>query len=135
MPQSQPDSIADSQLDATPDSDPGQQPTTPATPVATPPVAPSHDVQFSIKSFAKNFLSDQKRIWTFPVKVATGHEIVPVLAVAVVTTGIVFGVDPTEGKYFRTHGSTFDGFNDVLSKHVTTSATLLIPGALAESAS
>lgn len=114
-----------SQFAATPDPDPGQ-----ATPVATAPVAPSATCS-SIKSFAKNFFGDQKRIWTFPAKVVTGHDVIPVLVVPAVTTGIVFGVDPTEGKYFRTQASTFNGFNNAFSEHRTTAATLLSPAALA----
>ena len=94
------------------------------------PVAP-RDVSFSIKSFARNFFSDQKKIWTFPAKVATGHELVPVLAITGVTAALVAGVDPTEGKYFRTHAPTFSGFNNTFSEHRTTASTLLIPAGLA----
>jgi PAP2 superfamily len=95
-----------------------------------PAVPPSRDVEFNIKSFAKNFGSDQKKIWTFPVKVATGHHLVPVLAVAGLTAGIVAGVDPPAARYFRRRGGDYDRFNSLLSEHVTTSATLLGPAAL-----
>lgn len=98
---------------------------------ASAPSPPSRDISFSIPGFAKNFFSDQKKIWTFPAKVVTGHHLVPVLAVTGVTAAIVAGVDPIEGRYFRTHASTFTGFNDTFSEHRTTAATLLIPSGLA----
>ena len=83
-----------------------------------------------MKSFAKNFFSDQAKIWTFPAKVVTGHGLVPVLAASGITAAIVVGIDPIEGRYFRTHASTFTGFNDTFSEHRTTAATLLIPESL-----
>ena len=113
-------------------SDPPEQqqaPTQQVQPSSAP--AALRDVSFSIKSFARNFFSDQKKIWTFPAKLATGHELVPVLAITGVTAAIVVGVDPTEGKYFRTHASTFSGFNNTFSEHRTTASTLLIPAGLA----
>jgi membrane-associated phospholipid phosphatase len=96
-----------------------------------PAVSPSRDVNFTIPSFAKNFFSDQKKIWTFPAKLATGHHLVPVLAISAVTAGLIVGVDPIEGRYFRTHASTFQSFDNTFSEHRTTAATLLIPTAIA----
>jgi membrane-associated phospholipid phosphatase len=46
------------------------------------------------------------------------------------TAAIAAAVDPVEGRYFRKHGSTFDPFNDALSEHRTTSATLIAPAGL-----
>lgn len=110
-----------------PESTPEQQPVLPAPPQVA---APSRDVSFSIKSFAGNFFSDQKRIWTFPAKVGKRNYLVPTLAIAGVTAAIVAGADPPVGRYFRTHESTFSGFNNVFSEHRTTTATLLIPASL-----
>jgi len=110
---------------SSPSKGPSQQPSSPPQPTL-----PSRDVSFTIPSFARNFFSDQKRIWTFPAKVVTGHHLVPVLAVSGITAALVVGLDPTEGRYFRTHASTFSGFNDTFSEHRTTAATLLIPASL-----
>ena len=90
------------------------------------------DVSLNPKKFATNFLSDQKTIWTFPARLVTGHDLVPTLAVAGITTGLIFGVDPEEGRYFRSHASTFRTFNSALSEHRTTAATLLIPAGISE---
>ncbi len=46
------------------------------------------------KSLPRDFLHDQKDIWfTFPGRLATGHHWIPVLAVAGVTTGLIYA-DP-----------------------------------------
>ncbi|HTX39586.1 MAG TPA: phosphatase PAP2 family protein [Bryobacteraceae bacterium] len=87
-------------------------------------------MKFSIPSFARNFFSDQKKIWTFPAKVVTGHHLLPVLAISAVTAGLVIGVDPIEGRYFRNHASTFAPFDNTFSEHRTTAGTLLIPASL-----
>jgi hypothetical protein len=94
------------------------------------PRQPDREASLNPKKFARNFFSDQKKIWTFPTKVATGHHVVPVLVVLGITAGLVVGADALEGRYFRQHASTFDGFNDALSEHRTTAASLLIPAGL-----
>src|SRR3954454_23368509 len=68
--------------------------------------APPEGRTVSLKSFARNFFSDQKMIWTFPAKLATGKHVVPTLAVLGGTAAVVVAVDPTEGRYFRRHTST-----------------------------
>ena len=92
---------------------------------------PERDVSVNPNKFARNFLSDQKIIWTFPARLVKGSDWLPTLAVTAATTALVMGVDPYEGRYFRRHASTFDDFNNALSETRTTSATLLIPGSLA----
>jgi PAP2 superfamily len=124
---------ADSQQPQNSAPNPALQDPPPVNPPAasqTPSKYPDRDVSLNPKKFAANFFSDQKMIWTFPAKVVTGHDLVPVLAVAAITTGLVFGVDPEEGRYFRRHESTFQPLNDALSEHRTTAASLLIPASL-----
>jgi hypothetical protein len=89
----------------------------------------SRDVSVNPKVFARNFLSDQKEIWTFPAKLATGRHWVPTLAVLGATAVVAAAVDPAEGRYFRKHESTFTDFNNALSESRTTAATLLTPAA------
>src|SRR4051812_37217313 len=85
-------------------------------------------VSLNVKSFASNFLSDQKMIWTFPLKLATGSHIAPTLAAAGATAGLV-AADPSEGRYFVRHADTFSGFNRVFSENHTTAGVLLTPAA------
>jgi hypothetical protein len=86
-------------------------------PAATQPY--ERPVSFNPFKFAPSFFSDEAKIWSFPVKaVGTGHHLLPALAVAGITAGLVF-VDPTEGKYFRQHAETFHTFNNVLSEKNT----------------
>ncbi|HUB79684.1 MAG TPA: phosphatase PAP2 family protein [Bryobacteraceae bacterium] len=98
---------------------------------ANPTPPPARDVRFTIPSFARNFFSDQKKIWTFPAQVVTGHHIVPVVVISAATAALVWGVDPVEGRYFRRHADTFAPFNDTFSEHRTTAGTLLIPAGIA----
>jgi membrane-associated phospholipid phosphatase len=95
------------------------------------PPPPSRDVRFTIPSFARNFFSDQKKIWTFPAQVVTGHHIVPVVLISAATAALVWGVDPIEGRYFRRHASSFAPFDDTFTEHRTTAGTLLIPAGIA----
>jgi membrane-associated phospholipid phosphatase len=84
-------------------------------------------VSFNPFKFGPSFFSDEAKIWSFPVKaVGTGHHLLPTLAVAGITAGLVF-VDPTEGKYFRQHAATFHTFNNVLSEKNTDYAILGTP--------
>jgi membrane-associated phospholipid phosphatase len=121
------DMLDDTQVsDTQPASDPGVASETPPQKQAV----PERDVSLNPIKFAPNFFSDQKKIWTFPLKVATGHHLIPVLAILGATAGIVAGVDPPAARYFQRHASTYQGFNNFLSENVTTSGTLLIPTAL-----
>src|SRR5437763_880433 len=45
--------------------------------------------EVSWHSLPKDFLHDQKKIWTFPVQLAKGHHWVPTLAIAGITGGLI----------------------------------------------
>src|SRR5436309_1205516 len=70
-----------------------QQAVPPPSSSPAPPSAPAEDRDVSLnpKKFARNFFSDQKMIWTFPAKVATGHHLVSTAAVLGATAAIVAG--------------------------------------------
>ncbi len=108
---------------------PSQQATPPPPDLATPP-RDTRDVSLNPKKFARNFFSDQKMIWTFPAKVATGHHLVDTAVVLGATAAIAAAADPPSARYFRRHGDTYQPFNDFLSEHRTTSATLIAPAGL-----
>jgi len=54
----------------------------------------------SVKQLPSNILHDQKPIWLFPIQVAKGKHLKPVVAVMLATAGLV-GLDPSVGGYFR----------------------------------
>jgi membrane-associated phospholipid phosphatase len=54
----------------------------------------------SLKQLPSNILHDQKPIWLFPVQVAKGKHLKPVVAVTLATVGLV-ALDPSVGGYFR----------------------------------
>src|SRR4051794_15641641 len=92
------------------------------------PEYPERQVSLNVKSFASNFFSDQAKIWSFPVKLATGHALIPTLAVAAATAATV-PLDPTEARYFRRNADSYDRLNRIFSENHTTYATLLTPAA------
>jgi len=47
------------------------------------------DVSLNVKKFAQNFFSDQKKIWTSPVKLGQGEHWKPTLAVTGITAGLI----------------------------------------------
>jgi len=58
-------------------------------------------------------VQDQKQIWLFPVSVAHGNHLKPLLAVTALTAGFV-AIDEHNAKYFRST-QTFSGFNKIVS--------------------
>ncbi len=72
-----------------------------------------------------NLASDQKQIWTFPVKLAEGKHWIPTLAV-VGTTAALVALDPHDAPYFR-RTSSFDGFKSVLSGNATSIGIIVPP--------
>jgi membrane-associated phospholipid phosphatase len=106
--------------------DPGQDP--PPSGVAEDDLRPGErDVAPNTK-FATNLLSDQKMIWTFPAKLATGSHVVPTVAVLGVTAALV-PADPSVARFVRRNSTSFDDFNQALAANHTTTATLLTPAA------
>lgn len=75
-----------------------------------------------------NLASDQKQIWTFPVKLAHGKHWIPVAAV-VGTTAALVALDPHTAPYFR-RTSAFDGFNHVFTGQATSIAIAVPPVAM-----
>jgi hypothetical protein len=85
--------------------------------------------EISWKKIVPNFFEDQKKIWSFPVKVAEGSHVFPTLAVLGVTAALVAG-DPKEAKYFRTHEDTYHTFNKIFTGTATTAGILAVPTGL-----
>jgi membrane-associated phospholipid phosphatase len=67
----------------------------------------------SWKLLFHNWVDDQKHIWTFPVRLAHGQDLVPTAAVIGVTAGLLYA-DPIEAKYFR-NTTTFNGFRTLVN--------------------
>jgi membrane-associated phospholipid phosphatase len=76
-----------------------------------------------------NILHDQKEIWLFPLSVARGHHLKPVLFLTVVTAGLVAGVDNPSGRYFQ-HTQDFNRFNKIFSGKNTSIAMFAVPSAV-----
>jgi membrane-associated phospholipid phosphatase len=86
---------------------------------------PSFDRPVSWKLLLPNILSDQKHIWTFPVRLAHGHDWLPTVAV-LGTTGGLLALDPIEANYFR-RTSSFHGFNNIFNSNVTGISMVVAP--------
>jgi len=72
--------------------------------------------------------SDQKQIWTFPVRAARGSHWMP-LAGVLATSAAMIAADPHNTPYFRKTNS-FDGFNSAFSGRNTQLATIIAPSSL-----
>ena len=90
----------------------------------TPPV----ERQVSWKLLLPNLLRDQEHIWTFPGRLAQGHNWFPTVAILGTTAGLE-ALDPTEGTYFR-NTKTFQGFNNVFTGNATVVGTIAAPVSL-----
>ena len=75
-----------------------------------------------------NFLSDQKRIWQFPVNLAEGQHVLPSAAFLAGTAGLV-ALDPLDAAYFR-RTRAFRRFNHVFSNRSTAIGMGLVPVSL-----
>jgi membrane-associated phospholipid phosphatase len=76
-----------------------------------------------------NILQDQKEIWLFPVSVARGNHLKPMLILTGITAGLVAGVDNPSGRYFQ-HSQSFSGFNNVFSGLNTSIGMFAVPSAV-----
>jgi len=82
------------------------------------------------KSLPRDFLHDQKNIWwTFPGQLAKGRHLVPTLAIAGVTAGLIVA-DPHAMPYFRSHARNLDDINDVFDPYITTGEVVAVPASL-----
>jgi membrane-associated phospholipid phosphatase len=91
---------------------PNEPPET-AGPAAVPSPEHDYDRPVSWKLLFHNWVDDQKRIWTFPARLAQGQDLVPTAAVLGATTGLFFA-DPIEARYFRTT-TTFHEFRNIFN--------------------
>lgn len=81
------------------------------------------------RSLPGDFLHDQKDLWTFPVRLAKGHYLVPTAIVVGGTIGLIFA-DPHDTPYFRRHQKNWDDFNDVFDPLITTGEVIALPAGL-----
>jgi membrane-associated phospholipid phosphatase len=86
------------------------------------------DRPVSWKLLLPNILNDQKHIWTFPVRLAQGQNLIPTAAV-LGTTAALTALDPIEAPYFR-NTSTFHWFNNTFSGNATAIGTIVAPVSL-----
>lgn len=81
------------------------------------------------RSMPGDFLHDQKDLWTFPVRLAKGHYLLPTAIVVGVTVGLIYS-DPHTAPYFRNHQKNWDDFNDVFDPLITTGEVIALPAGL-----
>lgn len=81
------------------------------------------------RSLPGDFLHDQKDLWTFPLRLAKGHSLVPTLIVLGGTVGLIYA-DPHAAPYFRNHQKNWDDFNDVFDPMITTGEVIALPAGL-----
>ena len=81
------------------------------------------------RTFPKDFFHDQKAIWLFPAQWAKGHYLLPTLAIAGGTAGLI-EADPHAMPYFRSHAKNLDDINDVFDGTITTGEVIAVPAAL-----
>jgi membrane-associated PAP2 superfamily phosphatase len=81
------------------------------------------------RSLPKDFLRDQKDIWTFPVQLAKGHHWLPTLSITGVTAGLIVA-DPHVMPYFQDHAKNLDRLNDTFDPSITTAEVIAIPASL-----
>lgn len=82
----------------------------------------------SWKLLLPNILSDQAKIWTFPARLAQGHDLLPTAAFLGTTAGLI-AFDPTESSYFH-RTQSFHEFNKLFSSNATEIGTIVAPASL-----
>jgi len=85
--------------------------------------------EVSWRSLPKDFLHDQKDIWTFPVQLGKGRHWVPTIAIGGVTAGLLVA-DPHAMPYFESHERNLDDINDVFDPLITSAEVIALPLAL-----
>ena len=86
------------------------------------------DRPVSWKRLFGNVISDQKQIWTFPIRLAQGKNWIPTTAVVGTTAGLMF-LDSRESRYFRT-STTFHGFRNIVTGNATAIGMGAVPASL-----
>jgi membrane-associated phospholipid phosphatase len=81
------------------------------------------------RSLPRDFLHDQKDIWTFPGQLAKGRHWVPTIAISGLTAGLIVA-DPHAMPYFRSHARSLDDINDVFDSPITAAEVIAVPAAL-----
>jgi len=105
---------------------PPQEPQTePAPKPQSHPVAIDEEPRINWRSIAPYIYHDQRNIWTFPVRLARGHDWKPALGFTL-ALGALIAVDPYDTPYFRNNGA-FAGFNRGFSARNATLGIVLVP--------
>ena len=97
-------------------------------PAPAPARYPAFDRPISLKLLLPNLVSDQKRIWSFPSRLANSQNLIPTAAIVGTGAGLLL-FDPTEATYFR-RTSTFHAFNNVFTGNATLIGTIVTPASL-----
>jgi membrane-associated phospholipid phosphatase len=95
---------------------------------SAPQPAPPAERPVSWKRLLPNLIGDQKRIWSFPARIAQGQNLLPAAAVLGATAGLL-AVDPIEAGYFH-RSLAFQGFNSFFTSNATIIGTIAAPVSL-----
>jgi membrane-associated PAP2 superfamily phosphatase len=90
---------------------------------------PGSEREVTWRSVPKDFLHDQKAIWLFPTQLGKARYLLPTLAIAGGTAGLIYA-DPHAMPYFRSHARNLDDINDVFDSSITTGEVAAVPVAL-----
>lgn len=90
---------------------------------------PASDREVTWHSLPKDFLHDQKEIWTFPIQLGKGKHWVPTLAI-VGGTVVLIATDKYTTPYFRNHQGQLDDVNDTFNAYLTSAEVISVPVAL-----
>jgi membrane-associated phospholipid phosphatase len=117
---------------ATPEASTAEAASTPDPPAA-PVIRPNLNKGFDWEGWKRltpNLVRDQKKVWLFPLSVVHGKHLMPTLAVAGTTAGLV-ALDPLAGRHFQANKNTaYRDFNKVFSSKNTAIGTFAVPLAL-----
>lgn len=83
------------------------------------------DRSVSWKELLPNILSDQKKIWLFPLHLGQPNVFIPTAAVIGATAGLV-ALDPYDAPYFH-NTTSFSGFNKVFSGSNSSYGVIAVP--------
>lgn len=81
------------------------------------------------RSLPGDFLNDQKDLWTFPLRLAKGKDLLPTLVVVGGTVGLIYA-DQLDMPYFRNHQTNWDDINDVFDPATTSAEVVALPAGL-----